>query len=88
MSTIALQVVHRPAGDVENVRVFTPPLWAGPDHAYISGPGELNSVCGSCGRTLLRGLRDMHHIPGLLFVCPECRACNAIPGRPPTRRHR
>jgi predicted RNA-binding Zn-ribbon protein involved in translation (DUF1610 family) len=70
---IVLQVVDRPSAD-DDVRMFTAPQREG---AFIQGHGDVNSVCGSCGHVLLRGIRGLHYIPGVLFVCPACGACNS-----------
>ncbi|MTD15095.1 hypothetical protein GIS00_14220 [Nakamurella sp. YIM 132087] len=72
-----MHIVVPPPGGVRD-RVFRPPADTGPGFVFMDGPGPLDLPCGSCGRVLLRGLRELLPVPHLLFECPGCAALNAI----------
>ncbi|MTD14950.1 hypothetical protein GIS00_13475 [Nakamurella sp. YIM 132087] len=75
---IELEVVDHPGADID-ARIFVAEDPVPEDHAFIRGEGDTDCVCGGCGRVLLRGVRGLHPLPGLVFVCPDCHACNATP---------
>jgi hypothetical protein len=65
-----LRIVPKPKEGTASVLVpgkdFKGPL--------ISGPGEVDLVCGSCGTILVRGVGNS--ILNLVFMCPGCGSYN------------
>ena len=42
---------------------------------FFSGSGNINLVCGNCGKKLCENMND-GQIQGIVFQCPVCRLYN------------
>lgn len=50
------------------------------DAVYLKGSSLTDCTCGSCGRTLTRGV-GLEQMQLLVLVCPKCEALNFADGR-------
>lgn len=74
MSTVRMQVIDpRQAAERGAIESVTAPL--------ISGKGDTDYVCGSCGNTLLRRMRYAQ-VRDLVLRCHHCGATNEVPVAP------
>ena len=43
---------------------------------WLTGDGDINSLCGGCGFTLAEGLDQLAQIQQVVLRCPRCSAYN------------
>lgn len=76
---VSLEVVPPPAfSKGPTVAVLIGPDDAPDDFVFFTGDGDVNLLCGGCGRVLAAKLENALVIQGGgHLVCPSCRAHNA-----------
>jgi hypothetical protein len=47
-----------------------------PGYRFYRGGGDVNLLCGQCGRELVAGLQSEGHLQSVVLKCPECGAFN------------
>ncbi|MTD17484.1 hypothetical protein GIS00_26495 [Nakamurella sp. YIM 132087] len=70
---VRLTVAAIPGADDERFCVFHTPLLGS---LYLEGQGHLDDDCGRCGTTLMRGMRSITGVSGVVFICPSCHCGN------------
>jgi hypothetical protein len=73
MPTVRMKVIPDPSRRKRSVLVAPTP---DPAYRFYRGGGDVDLVCGHCGRELVTGLQSEGQLQGVVLKCPGCSAFN------------